>query len=140
MQILWVETYREEFQGDSDVGDIVMMVGDFMMVTDWRCWWQNHYVGDFFRYVGDFFQCIKSVINILNLSPTHFVSNIRRQHRCHPEDVIWSVSICCNSCDMSFWNSYLSVIIVVIICWLIPNIQRTGHSESFSINISVIFS
>ena len=34
--------------GDSDVGDIVMMV------TDFRCWWQNHYVGDFFRYVGDF--------------------------------------------------------------------------------------
>ena len=34
--------------GDSDVGD-------FMMVTDLRCWWQNHYVGDFFRYVGDFF-------------------------------------------------------------------------------------
>ena len=30
-------------------------VGDFMMVTDLRCWWQNHYVGDFFRYVGDCF-------------------------------------------------------------------------------------
>ena len=29
------------FSGDSDVGD-------FMMVTDFRCWWQNHYVGDFF--------------------------------------------------------------------------------------------
>ena len=29
-------------------------VGDFMMVTDLRCWLQNHYVGDFFRYVGDF--------------------------------------------------------------------------------------
>ena len=29
-------------------------VGDFMMVTDFICWWQNHYVGDFFRYVGDF--------------------------------------------------------------------------------------
>jgi len=27
--------------GDSDVGDIVMLV------TDLRCWWQNHYVGDF---------------------------------------------------------------------------------------------
>ena len=33
--------------GDNDVGD-------FMTVTDLRCWWQNHYVGDFFRYVGDF--------------------------------------------------------------------------------------
>ena len=33
--------------GDGDVGDI-------MMVTDCRWWWQNHYVGDFFRDVGDF--------------------------------------------------------------------------------------
>ena len=46
-----------------------------MLVTEslcWRllslCWW--------------FFQCIKSVTNILNLLPTHFVSNIRRQHQC----------------------------------------------------------
>ena len=23
-------------------------LGDFMMVTDLRCWWQNHYVDDFF--------------------------------------------------------------------------------------------
>ena len=38
-------------------------VGDFMMVTDFRCRWQNHYVGDFFRYVGDF-------LNVLNRSPT----------------------------------------------------------------------
>jgi len=43
--------------GDSDVGDIIMMVIDF------RCWWQNHYVGEFFRYVGDF-------LNVLNRSPT----------------------------------------------------------------------
>ena len=34
--------------GDSNVGDIVMLV------TDLRCWWQNNYVGVFFRYVGDF--------------------------------------------------------------------------------------
>ena len=34
-----------------------------MIVTDLRCWWQNHYVGDFFRYVGDF-------LNVLNWSPT----------------------------------------------------------------------
>ena len=27
--------------GDSDVSDIVMLV------TDLRCWWQNHYVGGF---------------------------------------------------------------------------------------------
>ena len=27
------------------------------LMTDLRCWWQNH-------YVGDFFQCIKSVTNL----------------------------------------------------------------------------
>ena len=43
--------------GDSDVGD-------FMMVTDsLKCWWQNPYVGDFFRYVGDFFK-------LFNRTPT----------------------------------------------------------------------
>ena len=56
--------------GDSDGGDIVMLV------TDLRCWWHNQYVGDFFRYVGDF-------LNVLNRSPTHLVSNIRHQHRCY---------------------------------------------------------
>ena len=45
-----------KYFGDNDVGD-------FMMVTDFRCRWQNHYVGDFFRYVGDF-------LNVLNRSPT----------------------------------------------------------------------
>ena len=45
-----------------------------MLVTEslwWRlfslCWW--------------FFSMY--LINILNLSPTHFVSNVRHQHRCH---------------------------------------------------------
>ena len=45
------------YDGDSDVGDIVMLV------TDMRCWWHNHYVGDCFRYVGD-------LLNVLNRSPT----------------------------------------------------------------------
>ena len=44
-----------------------------MIVTDFGCWWQNHYVGDFFRYVGDF-------LNILNRSPT--------SQTCHQD--IWS--------------------------------------------------
>ena len=43
-------------KGESDVGD-------FMMVTDFRCWWQYPYVEDFFRYVGD-------ILNVLNRSPT----------------------------------------------------------------------
>ena len=47
--------------GDSDVGDIAMC--GFRMVNDLRCWWQNHYVSDFFRYVSDF-------LNALNRSPT----------------------------------------------------------------------
>ena len=52
-------------------------IGDLMMVIDFRCWWQNHYVGDFFRYVGDFFNILighqhpESVTSITNLSPTH---------------------------------------------------------------------
>ena len=45
-------------------------VGDFMMVTHFRCWWQNHNIGGFFRYVGDF-------LNVLNRSPT---SRIGHQH------------------------------------------------------------
>ena len=50
-------------------------VGDFTMVTDLRCWWQNHYFGDFFRYVGDF-------LNVLNRSPT--------SQTCHQH--IWSLT------------------------------------------------
>ena len=46
-----------EKKGDSDVGDLVMLV------TDFRCWCQNHYGGDFFCYVDDF-------LNVLNRSPT----------------------------------------------------------------------
>ena len=47
-------------------------VGDFIMVSNLRCWWQNHYVGDFFI-----------VLVIFNVGhqhhkPTHFVV----QHRC----------------------------------------------------------
>jgi len=34
---------------------------------DFRCWWQNHYVGDFFHYVWDF---LNEFTNILNRSPT----------------------------------------------------------------------
>ena len=37
-----------EENGVSDVGNIVTMV------TNLRCWWQNHYVGDFFRDICDF--------------------------------------------------------------------------------------
>ena len=43
-------------------------VGDFMMVTDLRCWWQNHYVGDFVRYFGDF-------LSVLHRSPTSWIGH-----------------------------------------------------------------
>ena len=57
--------------GDSDVGDIVMLV------TDFGCWWQNNYVGDFFRYVDD-------ILNVLNRSPT---SQTCHQHIWSPTSV-----------------------------------------------------
>ena len=57
-----------------------------MLVTLWRI----KDIGDAFYYIGDFWvynighQHLKSVTNIPKLSPTHFVSNIRQQHRCSP--------------------------------------------------------
>ena len=60
-------------------------IGDFMMVTDFRCWWQNHYVGDFFLYVGDF-------LNVLNRSPT--------PQTCHQH--IWSPTSVTNI-DVTKW-------------------------------------
>ena len=49
----------------------------------WRlfslCWW--------------FSQCIKSVINISNLSQTHLVINIRQQHRCNLCEISLSLSL-----------------------------------------------
>ena len=64
-------------------------------VYRWQwCWWL--YDGDWFEMLVAeslcwrlfslcwwFSQCIKSVTNISNLSPTHLVSNIRHQHRCN---------------------------------------------------------
>ena len=56
-----------------------------MMVTLLRCWWQNHYVGDFVRYVGD-------VFNVQNLSPilallTAYRYQIGHQHKLSPTSV-----------------------------------------------------
>ena len=50
-----------------------------MLVTDLRCWWQNHYVGDLFRYVGD-------LLNVLNRSLT--------SQTCHQQ--IWSPTFVTN--------------------------------------------
>ena len=50
---------------------------DDLMMTDMRCWWQNHYVGDFFRYVSDF-------VNVLNQLLT---SETSHQHVRSPTSV-----------------------------------------------------
>ena len=42
----------------------------WLMLTDFRCWWRNHYVGDFFCNVGDF-------LNVLNRSPTSWIGRKR---------------------------------------------------------------
>ena len=65
-----------------------------MMVTDLRCWRQNHYVGDFFRYVGG---CIKLVTSILNghqhiLSRTP-VTNISATYLCHQDDDVTNIAV-----------------------------------------------
>ena len=40
-------------------------VGDFMIVTDFRCWWQNHYFGEFFhQYLESVIWSPTSVTNI----------------------------------------------------------------------------
>ena len=60
------------------------------MVTYFRCWWQNYFVGDFFRYVADYLSLLNwsstSLIGQQHLklvSNTLTVSNIRHQHRCN---------------------------------------------------------
>ena len=74
--------------GDSDVGDIVMLVTSL-------CWWLISDVGDRIIILLTFFvmlviflmyqighQYPESVTNISNLSQINLVSNIRHQHRC----------------------------------------------------------
>ena len=60
-----------------------------MFVTIWRCWWQNLWhkclnVGD--RRLSSkkilVSKTPKTVINIIELLPTHFVSHICHQYRC----------------------------------------------------------
>ena len=70
----------------------------------WRlfslCWW--------------FFQCIKSVTNIFNWSPTHLVSKIRHQHQCDhsttPNFDCLSTKLCPSLIEVSKMRlSFLSV-------------------------------
>jgi len=64
-----------------------------MMVTDLRCWWQNHYAGDLFRYVGDF-------LNTFNRSPT--------SQTCHQH--IWS-STCVTNIDVA--DDRLEMLVII---------------------------
>ena len=78
-------------------------VGDLKLETVLECWRQNSNFGDlFWMLVPDaqvkrmlVTKMAKTVTNIVILSPTHFVSNIRHQHRC------------------SHMNNCLSIIILV---------------------------
>ena len=59
----------------------IYVVGNFLMVTDLRYWWQNHYVGDFFNIqnrspssqIGD--QHLKPDSHQQKLSPTSVTNN-----------------------------------------------------------------
>ena len=53
-----------------------MMVTDFkMLMTETLCWRRFHYLGDFCNILNRLPTSL-IVINILKLSPTHFVSNM----------------------------------------------------------------
>jgi len=86
LSIVIFQTYTTEvrFFGYVDVDDKWMLVN--------LCWWQNFDIGDIFwmllpdanakKYSMLATKSAETVTNISKLSPTYFVSNIRRQHRC----------------------------------------------------------
>ena len=76
--------------GDSDVGD-------FMMVTDFRCWWQNHYIGDFF---------VKLVI-------LSMYSKIRHQHRCNRQGQVVRRSFLIKYPKVTPWLDFLSMTMII---------------------------
>ena len=72
-------------------------VGDFMMVTIWWCWCQNHYIVDI--------ECLSSISWIgaqSILSPELIVSNISHQHHQSPKSVL-SDCTCIFICK-DYWN------------------------------------
>ena len=69
--------------GDTDIGDKAMLLTIlFWWIDDdsSRRGWQNLYVDDFSLWIIDHQPLLT---NMRNLSVTHFVSNIRHQHRCY---------------------------------------------------------
>ena len=66
------------------------------MVTDLRCWWHNHYVGDFFCYVGD-------LRNVLNRSSTSQTCHQHIRSRTSVTNIDVTV---CNLYQVDKLNSY----------------------------------
>ena len=71
-----------------------LIVGNdlWMSVTEFRCWWQLLNVSARHVDIGDQngHNCQwQSVTNILSLSPTDFVSNIRHQRRCNRHKLVF---------------------------------------------------
>ena len=85
--LLW--KWRISISGFSQNGEFFALVIECLISLHWKkwtfwrnwktftllvhfrwqwCWWQNHYVGDFFRYVGDF-------SNVSNRSPTSWIGH-----------------------------------------------------------------
>ena len=64
--IVKMKTMMMEDQGKSFLRKAFSLyVCDFIIVTNPRCWLQNHYVGDFFCYVGVFFNRRSAFSNFL---------------------------------------------------------------------------
>ena len=68
-----------------------------------------------------FFHCSKSVINITNSSPAHFVNKIRQQQRCNCSSMIWS------SIEISFpyrlWIMHLQTVWIYLSQNLLYNLK-----------------
>ena len=85
-------------------------------------WRQNYDFGDIFwmlvlnanvkRYRMLVTKVAKSVTNILKLSPTYFVSNVRHQHRCSP-----SISVATSMFVTDVGDD--KVLMTTLKCWLL---------------------
>ena len=66
-------------------------VGDLQLVTIKQCWRQNSDLGEIIWMLVT--KIAKTVTKILKLSLTHFVYNIRHQHRCSCFNKIYEFGI-----------------------------------------------
>ena len=94
-------------------------IGDFIMVSNLRCWWQNHYVGDFFI-----------VLVIFNVGhqhhkPTHFVVQHRCGHTNFYSDTFLIIPICQKSMPSLAPSSHW----VWVYYWIL-NVKRAPEMAS----------